>query len=542
MTHPVWEDAVLALRLLRLDPVGLGGIWLRAAVGPPHDRFIRAVGPAVRLTCHMTDEALLGGLDIPSTLANGRPSYAQGLLAKPGCLMLSCAERASRHLAAVLARTLDRCAGHSLIALDEGIDDEAPPAALTDRLAFHLVLDGLSAADCVQSAEDMPESGPTRLAGLQDEALRALTAISVKLGVTSLRAPMFAARTARAHAALHGRPMAEDQDLETAVRLVLVPRATMVPQEDPAESPPPDDPPPPSDADTRVDKPAEDQLLEAALANLPPDILSRLCSQQRLQRAAGTSAQGALMKGSARGRPLPSRPGRLDGRSRIDLIATLRAAAPWQPLRRGTLPGGPLKLRSSDLHVRRNQSRSDRLLIFAVDASGSAAFNRLAEAKGAVELLLAEAYASRDHVALIAYNKESAELLLPPTRSLVRTKRHLAQLPGGGATPLAAGLKEALHLAATGRRKGFQPALILIADGRANIDLLGQANRANALSDALTTARGNRMLNIPAVVIDMSKRPEAQLSEVAQALDARYAPMPFADAKKLSGVVNAQLT
>ena len=98
------------------------------------------------------------------------------------------------------------------------------------------------------------------------------------------------------------------------------------------------------------------------------------------------------------------------------------------------------------------------MLIFTVDASGSAALARLAEAKGAVELMLAQAYARRDHVALIAFRGTGAELLLPPTRSLVQTKRRLAGLPGGGGTPLAAGLQVAHGPGACRRaRRGMTP-------------------------------------------------------------------------------------
>jgi magnesium chelatase subunit D len=90
-----------------------------------------------------------------------------------------------------------------------------------------------------------------------------------------------------------------------------------------------------------------------------------------------------------------------------------------------------------DFRVTRYKQRSETTTIFVVDASGSAALHRLAEAKGAVELLLADCYVRRDRVAMIAFRGPGAELLLPPTRSLVRAKRSLAGLPGGGGTPLA---------------------------------------------------------------------------------------------------------
>ena len=86
--------------------------------------------------------------------------------------------------------------------------------------------------------------------------------------------------------------------------------------------------------------------------------------------------------------------------------------------------------------------------------SGSSALARLAEAKGAVELLLAQAYVRRAKVALIAFRGTTAELLLPPTRSLARAKRCLGDLAGGGGTPIAAGLSAALDLAMAAKGEG----------------------------------------------------------------------------------------
>ena len=122
---------------------------------------------------------------------------------------------------------------------------------------------------------------------------------------------------------------------------------------------------------------------------------------------------------------------------RLDLIETLRAAAPWQPLRRaealrcGGPVGAQVLVRAQDFRLRRYQQRQQTTTVFTVDASGSLALHRLAEAKGAVELLLADCYVRRDQVALIAFRCTGAQLLLPPTRSLVRAKRCLAELPGG---------------------------------------------------------------------------------------------------------------
>ena len=243
-----------------------------------------------------------------------------------------------------------------------------------------------------------------------------------------------------------------------------------------------------------------------------------------------------------RGRPRPSRPGRLGGDARIDLIATLRAAAPWQPLRRKHQPDRTgLLIRPSDIRTKRYAQHSDRLLIFSVDASGSAAMARLGEAKGAIELLLAEAYASRDHVALISFRGTQAETLLPPPRSLVQTKRRLSALPGGGGTPLAAGLQSAMTLAAQSAGQGMTPTIIVLTDGRANIALDGSAHRATAAEDAHTVARAIRAQGTESLVIDMSNRPQPALQDLGRTLDGGYIALPRADAHRMTDAVTAAL-
>ena len=166
-------------------------------------------------------------------------------------------------------------------------------------------------------------------------------------------------------------------------------------------------------------------------------------------------------------------------------------------------------------------------------SSVDAAAARLAEAKGAVELMLAEAHVTRAEVALIAFRGASAELLLPPTRSLTRARRALADLPGGGGTPLAAGLDAARALAAMSARRGRTPALVLMTDGRANIAADGTASRARATADAAAAARRIAHDALAGILIDIAPRPQPEAEELAHAMRLRYLPLPRADAAAL---------
>jgi magnesium chelatase subunit D len=252
----------------------------------------------------------------------------------------------------------------------------------------------------------------------------------------------------------------------------------------------------------------DDVVLQAVLAAIPPGLLRALNDRPDSPRKATTwGSAGALREGGKRGRPSGVRRGPPGNRARLNVIATLRAAAPWQALRRreaGTASDSRILVRRDDFQVTRFRQSSETTAVFVVDASGSAALHRLAETKGAVELLLADCYVRRDSVAVLAFRGRDAQLLLPPTRSLVRAKRSLAQLPGGGGTPLAAGIDAAALLAGSIRRRGCTPLIVLLTDGRANIARDGSPGRPRACADAIDAARRVRLEAFSALILDTS--------------------------------------
>ncbi|GFE49450.1 magnesium-chelatase 60 kDa subunit [Roseobacter cerasinus] len=541
-----WALTATCLSLLRAAPDYLGGAVIRMRAGPDRDAVLAGMAPLPLRKIHpgISDDQLLGGLDLTATLSTGRLAQRPGLFDAPCMALLTMAERCETELAAKLAHQLDREFGHCLIALDEGAEpDECVPAALADRLPFYISPEGRRPEGWSADNAGADTCDPGQVSATLEDA-QTLTVIAAQFGIASLRAPLLALRAARVHAAVNGRTAVDRMDLEVAARLVYPHRATKVPDE---TEPPADTPEPPPQEEQQdatgdgLSLPEGDMIVDAVKALLPADVLAGLGQSGAGASRAGTGA-GQKRVGNRRGRPLSPRPGRLDGRARIDLVATLRAAAPWQPLRRQQQQmADRLLIRPSDIRVKRYQDHSDRLLVFAVDASGSAALARLNEAKGAVELLLAQAYAARDHVALIAFRGTGADILLPPTRSLVQTKRRLATLPGGGGTPLAAGLQAASLLALQNRAKGLTPSLIVLTDGRANIALDGEGDRSRAGQDAKQVARLIQTQGLHSLLIDTGTRPHTGLRDLAACMGGTYLALPRADAQRLTTAVSAAL-
>ena len=588
-----WDDALWAAAALSVDPSGLRGIWLRAPHGPVRDRWLSELSrlhPLLRrLPGHADSERLLGGLDLGATLNAGRAIYQPGLLLQtmPTVLLLPMAERLPDDTAAILGQVLDQgqvTLGRSgvsqdtfigVAALDEALEDEPPLAGgLQERLGIWLDLRHLGRAGgeseetrFVMDALAELDMSALRAHALQmpvsDAQLSAMCQIAMALGVDSLRAPLAAIKLAKIMAALRGNDEVEDEDLGRAARLVITPRATRLPpppeqsqQEPPPPEPPeqdspPDEPPPVDSSKDNEPDPDEQQepefdpqhmaelMLEAALVSLPADVLAQLAShKQQSVSGRGQGRSGERKMSFLRGTPMPPRPGNPRQGARLHVLATLNAAVPRQKLRR--IPASSkarIAIRTEDFHVHRYAENSPTCLIFAIDASGSAALHRLAEAKGAVELLLTQSYARRDQVCVIGFRGTSAEVLLPPSKSLVRAKRSLAGLPGGGGTPLAKAIEQSLQVALSEKRLGHSPSLVMLSDGRPNVGLQGQGGRAQALEDALTLARRWRSHALPAIWLDTSARPDAQAQQLALEMGARYVPLPLANGSRMAQAI-----
>lgn len=562
-----WALALAAIDVLAVAGNRIGGVLLRARPGPVRDAWVQAlemVLPTRRLPASADAEALDGGLDLTATLASGKPVHRAGLLAEAAgrVLLVPMAERLAPALAARLASAIDENAP-PLLLFDEGDADDPERApvspALADRLALHLDLNAVRLPLAALIADQPP---PPPLAMLDEPGARATdpeTALAVAaaaLGIASVRAPVLALRVARAHAAADDRDPHElrQADMAAAAALVLGPRATRLPPppeeapppDQPDDAPPPDEPPPPPPPSD--DQPGQDNeqpepppvdptelVLDAAQTALPPGLLDALAGGTitRAPKAAGSS--GAKQKSITSGRPAGVRPGMPGRGARLALIETIKTAAPWQRIR-PRRDDGRLSIRADDLRIRRFVQQSQSTTIFAVDASGSAAFARLAEAKGAVELLLAEAYVKRAEVALVAFRGTAAAVALPPTRSLPRARRELAGLAGGGGTPIAAGLDAARAVALAERARGRTPLVVVLTDGRANV---GGGDGQSPQDAALASARLYRQMGVAAVFIDCSPRPRPLGAELAAAMGARLVTLPRVDAQGVVAAVKA---
>ena len=509
----------------------IGGVLITGQKGTAKSTAVRALGElthkkVITLPLSVTEDRLIGSVDLEQTMKTGRAVYQPGILSEADGQILYVDEvnLLQDHLTDIVltahASMENRVEREGISAVSDcrfllvgtmNPEEGELRQHFLDQFGLCVVIGSenkpeqrLAIVKAAMAYEDDPRGFAASFAPLEAELREKIEAASrllptikateanrlymvskcLEAEVQGHRADLTLEETAKAVAAWNGHTEITQEDIDVAAPYVLLHRrrnTEQPPEEQPQEqqeqepqeqndandtSPPDrrdsDGPPPKNPPQGR----GKDQNFAMGNSFKVADFGHSASRQTHKGFGKRTTARSA----GKMGRYVYSVQQNLTGDLALD--ATIRAAAPYQVSRNKN--GLAIAIREADIREKVRQRKYANLLVFVVDASGSmGASQRMTETKGAILSLLKDAYVKRDKVCLITFRGNEAQVLLPPTRSVDRGVRLLETMAVGGRTPLNHGIAKGMQVIRSELKKnpGILPYMVMITDGKGNVSI-----------------------------------------------------------------------
>jgi magnesium chelatase subunit D len=588
------ENSKLALILNAIEPA-CGGILLTGKKGTGKSTLLKAFKhiadsldiPFIEVPMNVTEEALLGGIDIEETIRQGKRIYQRGLFCKAnkGALVIEDINLFPNDILSLIFEVQSR---EENIIEREGIALKEPSkfvilatmnpeeadfsSHFLDRFGMCVIMDE------VKDKEKRKEIIKLNLGYLKqkndneiikkilksrefikkvkvsDEIKEYIAELTLKEAVSGHRAELFLMYASKAYAAYLEEKEVKKEHVDAVAPFVLIHRKRLIENPQTEEQKQHNE----RERNSENKENKENKPKNTSSSQFPEqgNLQERPSSEKEEVFSVGDSfkVKRILLKrdrilreafGRRTKTKIKGRGGRfvrslIQKRDDIAISSTVRAAAPFQSIRGRK---DHLIIKEQDLRYKEKERKMRHTVIFLVDGSGSMGVEqRMIQTKGAILSLLMDCYQKRDKVAMILFRKDRAETILPPTASHELALKRLKEIPTGGKTPLSAGLMEAYKLIRLLKIKEPENRflVLLITDGKANVSLRGK-NTLEELQRICFMLKDFPFVDF--IIIDTENKKGFMKIDlalrIAQWLGGRYFLMEKIKSENLIGIINS---